>query len=292
MIVASSLFATSTFLSKLLGTGLVGEAIHPLQVTHARFFVALIIAGLLFRFSCGRFDAPDLRMHVARSTLGYLGVAILFTAIIYIPAPDAVALIFLNPIFAMIFAVILLRERVGINRWSAAAVSFAGALFLIRPSGFHADPVALLCILGAVVMGLEITCIKSLSGREPVFQILFLSNLIAFCMASLPLAFVFTMPGPAETLALIGVGATMVSGQMLFISSMKRAESSLVTPYLYSTLIFVIALDFAVLLERPDMVSLLGSLIIVASGAFIAFREARVSGTSGTAPVPQETGRE
>ena len=77
----------------------------------------------------------------------------------------------------MIFAVLIFKEKVGLIRWGAALFSFSGGLLLLRPSlDLSVDPIALLCLFGALIMGLEIICIKILSGKDSVFTILILNN--------------------------------------------------------------------------------------------------------------------
>ena len=278
-VTASLCFAGSTFLSKLLGSGFYGDALHPLQVAHSRFAFGLLTAMLLFLASRRHVVRPHWRLHLLRSTLGWLGIAILFTGVIYIPASDAVALTFLNPIFAMMLAVLILHERVGKHRWTAAIIAFCGGVLLIRPEAAGMNPVALLCLGGAALIGLEIVVIKMLSLREDVFQILLINNAIAATVATIPLFFTFEMPNAAQWGALAAVGVVMVTGQMLFLFAMRSSDASLVAPFIYATLIFVMLFDFGVLGVVPDLISLAGATIIICCGSYIAIREHR-QGTS------------
>ena len=275
-ITASLFFAGSTFLSKLLGTGVFGDALHPLQVTHSRFAFGLVAALVLVLANRRRIVRPHYRLHVLRSALGWLGVGILFTGVVYIPASDAVALTFLNPIFAMIFAVLILRERVGRHRWAAALGAFIGGILLIRPEAAGLNLIALMCLGGAAIIGFEIIIIKMLASREDVFQILLVNNAIAAILASLPLFFVFDMPSATQWVGLAAVGVVMVTGQMLFLFAMRTSNASLIAPFIYATLIFVMLFDFAVLRVVPDVISLTGACIIITCGSYIAWREYRM----------------
>ena len=80
------------------------------------------------------FGTPDdwLERHVY-GTHPNIGVTLMFAAAVYIPLSDATAISFLNPVFAMIFAIPFLGERVGKWRWIAAAISITGAIILLRP---------------------------------------------------------------------------------------------------------------------------------------------------------------
>lgn len=272
-ITASLFFAGSTFLSKLLGTGIFGDALHPLQVTHSRFAFGFVTALVLVLANRRRIVGPHYRLHALRSTLGYLGVGILFTGVVYIPASDAVALTFLNPIFAMIFAVLILHERVGRHRWAAAIGAFAGGILLIRPEAAGINLIALMCLVGAAIIGLEIIVIKILASREDVFQILLINNAIAAILASLPLFFVFAMPSATQWAGLAAVGIVMVTGQMLFLFAMRISNASLIAPFIYATLIFVMLFDYVVLGVIPDFISIPGAGIIITCGSYIAWRE-------------------
>jgi drug/metabolite transporter (DMT)-like permease len=197
----------------------------------------------------------------------------LFTGVLYIPASDAVALTFLNPIFAMVFAVKILMERIDNQRWWAAAIALFGGILLIRPEASGLNLIALLCIFGAIIIGVEIVVIKLLTSREGVFQILVINNTIASLLATVPLMFVFVMPTATQWLALTAVGVIMVIGQLLFLFAMKAADASLVSPFIYSTLIFLGTLDYFILDVQPDSISLFGGALIIASGSYIALKE-------------------
>ena len=272
-VLASFFFASSTFLSKLLGSGEWGDPLNPLQIAHARFAFGLMTALALAVFVDLRLTRPNLKLHVLRSACGWTGIAILFTGVLYIPASDAVALTFLNPIFAMVFAVKILMERIDKQRWWAAAIALFGGILLIRPEANGLNPIALLCIFGAIIIGVEIVVIKLLTLREGVFQILVINNAIAVLLASIPLIFVFMMPTASQWLALTVVGVTMVIGQLLFLLAMKAVDASLVSPFIYSTLMFVGTLDYFILDVQPDAISLFGGALIIASGSYIALRE-------------------
>ena len=136
---------------KRQGNTLASDSIHPFQIVYARFFFAFIIVSVLVFFKKTKFKNPNLSLHTLRSACGWAGVAILFSGVIYIPASDAVAITFLNPVFAMLLAIFVLNERFKINRWIAVVVSLLGTVVLLRPSlDFGSNLFAYLCLAGAV----------------------------------------------------------------------------------------------------------------------------------------------
>ena len=277
MLGASFCFAFAAILTKSLGTNVFGEGVHPLQIAHARFLFSFILLVSFWYIFKPKVKFSNVKLHLFRSIFGWLGVSILFTSILYIPVSDATALTFLNPIFAMIFAVLVFKEKVGLIRWGAALFSFSGGLLLLRPSlDLSVDPVALLCLFGALIMGLEIICIKILSGKDSVFTILILNNFFAMCIGTLVVPFFFVLPGFLESIVLLTIGIFMLTGQFCFINSLKGAETSFLMPFFYTTLIFVISLDLIIFNSLPDKISYIGAFIIILGSIIVAFREWRV----------------
>ena len=125
-------------------------------------------------------------------------------------------------------------------------------------------------------MGLEIICIKILSGKDSVFTILILNNFFAMCIGTLVVPFFFVLPGFLELSFLLTIGIFMLTGQFCFINSLKGAETSFLMPFFYTTLIFVISLDLIIFNSLPDKISYTGALIIIFGSIIVAFREWRV----------------
>ena len=187
---AAFLFGLGSVLSKKVGYSDAGNGIHPFQIVYARFFFAFIIVSSIVLFKKAKFKSLNLRLHLIRSACGWTGVAILFSGVIFIPASDAVAITFLNPVFAMLLAIFVLKERLKINRWIATFISLLGMLVLLRPTlDFESNIFAYLCLAGAFIMGVKILLIKLLSEREPFLQILFVNNLTATLIGVVPMIF-------------------------------------------------------------------------------------------------------
>ena len=207
LIISAAVFIAATALmAKMLGTDGYGAPLHALQISHGRFlfaFAGLLVAALVLR---PRLSAPHWKLHVARTSFGWAGVTLMFASVAYIPLADATAISFLNPVFAMMLAIPLLRETVGRMRWSAAVLALVGAFILLRPTPDSFQPAALLALGAAVIMGMELIFIKKLAGRENPFQILFVNNLIGLCIATCAVIAVWQMPTAAQWGLLAGIG--------------------------------------------------------------------------------------
>ena len=275
MLTATAFIAGTMVLAKTIGTGVLGEPLHPLQVSHARFVFAFAAIGIATLAMRPKFTRPNLPVHIGRTTFGWGGVTLMFAAVAFIPLPDATAISFLNPVFGMLLAIPLLGERVGPWRWTAAGLALVGAMILLRPGPDTFQWAGLLSLGAAALLGMELIFIKKLADREPPFQILLINNGLGLCIATLAVIPFWEAPTPNQWLALAGIGVLMAGAQTCFINAMGRADASFVTPFSYLTLIFAALYDTLFFGQIPDAVSWLGAAIILSGAALLAWREGR-----------------
>lgn len=273
ILAATAFIAGTSLLAKMAGAG--PEGLSAVQIVQGRFLFALLgfsAVGLIIR---PRFTRPDMRLHIGRTSVGWLGVTLMFAAVQFVPLSDATAITFLNPVFAMFLAMPVLSEKVGPWRWGAAALALVGALVLIRPGPGTFEPGALIALAAAIAMGTEITFLKILSGREPPFQVLLVYNGLGLIIATIAALFVWRWPSPEQWLIMAGIGFIMATAQSLYLQAMRRADASFVMPFSYATLIFASLYDFAVFHVIPDTLSFIGAGIILTGGLLLAWREGR-----------------
>ena len=101
--------------------------------------------------------------------------------------------------------------------------------------------------------------------------------MLATCIGTVVLPFFFKLPFWEETGALICVGLLMLLGQLCFINAIKRGETGFLMPFFYTTLIFVILIDFFIFYSVPDRISFAGATIIIFSAIIVAIKEPRIS---------------
>ena len=276
ILTATAFIAGTMLLAKLIGTGALGDPLHPLQISHGRFMFAFMTIGTAALILRPRVTRPDLRIHVGRTLFGWGGVTCMFAAVAFIPMSDATAISFLNPVFGMLLAIPLLGERVGPWRWLAAAMALIGALILLRPGPDTFQVATLIALAAALLMGMELIFIKKLADREAPLQILLINNALGLGISSLAVLPVWGMPTGPQWAALIGIGVLMAAAQTCFINAMARADASFVTPFSYVTLFFAAIYDLIVFDVWPDWVSWTGACVILAGAAWLAWREGRI----------------
>lgn len=273
MLVATALIAGTMVAAKVLGSDVLGPALHPLQISHGRFLFALLAIVTACVAVRPQMTAPAWRIHFGRSLFGWLGVTAMFAAVAVIPLGDATAISFLNPVMCMLLAIPLLGERVGKWRWLAATLALGGALILLRPGSEIFQPAAWLALAAAVLLGMELIFIKKLANREAPFQILLINNGIGWILASTVMIPFFLAPTSSQWVVLAALGLMMASAQACFVNAMARADASFITPFSYVTLIFATLYDFLLFDVIPDAISWFGAAVILSGATLLATRE-------------------
>ena len=247
MIAASSLIGMTTIIAKILGQSFKGESLHPLQVSAGRFGFAILTLLILLLIKRYKFEKPHYLIHFSRSIFGWLGVTCMFAAVTLIPVSDAISISFINPVFAMILALLILKERVSPVRWLAAGIALGGSIILLRP-GYDSFQLASLIAFGAALcFGIEVILIKKLSSMEAPLQILSINNSIGFVISITAASFVWVDPSDRQWVELFALGVIMVTAQSLFIQAMRSSDASYVLPYSYLTLVFAAIYDIWIL---------------------------------------------
>ncbi len=260
-------------MAKVLGTETLGPALHPMQISAARFIVALLCLLCVFAVRPISFDGTPWSLHIKRSIAGWSGVTCLFAAAILMPLADANAISFLSVIVSMVLSVWILREKVGPRRWMAAAIALLGALLITRPGTSAFQPAAMVAVLAAIFIGIEVMFIKQLSGREPVFRILIINNLVGASISLVVVGFVWQTPSTAQWLLLFLIGALMLGVQATNIMAMQRSDASFIAPFWYATPAFTAVLDYLVFGQAVALISATGICLIVFAGIVISWRE-------------------
>ena len=267
MVGASALVAVTTLIAKSLGVG--GADTHglsPFQVSAGRFvfaFLTLLFVVMLRPKLRPSVDGTAWRWHLLRSLSGWSGITCMFAAAARMPLAEATSISFLSPLVTMAIAIILLGESITIRKFLAAAIALLGGVLILRPGTEAFQPAAFFALGAAVLLGTESIFIKKLSDTEPAMRILLINNGIGATVSIIVASFVWSPPGAEQWVLLVALGAFMVSGQALYIQSMKRGAASQVAPAFYSVLLFATLYDFIIFGVLPVFLAVVGAILIL-----------------------------
>ncbi|MCR9126509.1 MAG: DMT family transporter [Rhodobacteraceae bacterium] len=239
----------------------------------------------VFGFICRLQKAPlwpraALSGPVVLRNLGELVGSVGFiTALALTPISSASAILQATPLMVTLGAALFLREPVGWRRWSAILAGFFGVMLVIRPGGESFDAMSLFAVQGVIGLAIRDLATRRVPPQTSSMQLSFL----AF-VTLVPAAGVLALAGGAPpvwpgagTWAMLGAAIAFgVLSYYAIVAAMRIGEVSFVTPFRYSRIVFALAIGFVVFGERPDMLTWVGAVLIVASGLYTLIREQRL----------------
>ena len=205
---------------------------------------------------------------LSRSLLGLMGVILSFYAINYLVLSDASMLNKISPFFVTLFAVFFLKEKLTKIQIPVLIIVFIGALLIIKPQFNFSVVPSLAGFLSAMCAGATYTIIRFLRDREKpstiVFYFSFVSVVVMFPLMMLN----YQKPTMIQLLYLIGIGIFAGIAQFALTNAYRYAPASEVSIYDYTSIIFSGLIGFVVWSEVPDLLSVMGSLLIIGVAIF------------------------
>lgn len=273
MVAATVLFVCMNAIAKVLSAHLPAvEIVWARSAGHFVFIVGLLGPGHgWWRL----FETKSLRLQIGRSLLQVGSQMLFFTAIGHVQLADATSVSFTAPFIVAALAGPMLRERVGVDHWAAIGVGFAGALIVIRPGG-GMNPYLLLILGSSVCYALYQLLTRHVAAFDPPETSVTYSALVGTVLLSIVVPFSWTAPpGAGSWAGLFALGILGGLGHYLVAHALAVAAASIISPFHYVQLIWAAAVGYAVFGDVPSGWTWLGATVIIASGLFIAVKEAR-----------------
>jgi len=270
MIMGSTIFlASSDAMAKYLSRDL-----PALEIAWLRFTVfVLIMAPAVLMSSPNAMRSARPVLQVLRG-LGILTSAVVFIiALRFLPIAEATSTGFVAPIFVTGLSLLFLGEKVGVRRWVATVAGLIGVLVIVRPGTSAFQGASMLPVLSALGWACALVLTRRIAGHDSAVTTMAFSALVGFLLLSVVVPFVWVTPGWREIGIGAGVGVLSVIGHWIVVRAFRYADASLLAPFSYSQLLWVCALGFFVFGEVPDVWTLGGAAIIIASGVYTAHRE-------------------
>ncbi len=268
IIAAGFCFACMTLFLKLAGDA------SSFEKSFFRNFVAIFFAYGILRKKGIPFSMngrENFKYLFARSFVGCLGIFCNFYAVDHMVIADANMLNKLSPFFAIVFSYFLIHEKVKPYQAFCVLMAFSGALLILKPGGdtLTSFP-ALIGLLGGMFAGFAYTNVRlaSMHGVPGPFIVLFFS--IFSCLMSIPFSIPhFVILKPIQLLFLLLSGLAATGGQFGITTAYSLVPAREISVYDYSQILFAAILGMLILGEVPDMLSILGYVVICTAGVIM-----------------------
>jgi drug/metabolite transporter (DMT)-like permease len=281
---AAATYALMASLLKLAGER--GVIAPEMVFYRAMFGIPIVLAWVLLGPGLSSLRPVRPSAHLARSILGAVSILATFQALIMLPLAAAITIGFTAPIFATLLSAAILREPVGLRRWTAVALGFAGIVIATRPGEVALPLLGIaVAVFSALGQGSVTVTLRHLGRTENPASIVFW--FFAFCTlcGGIGLPF-YGRVHDATTFALLVAGGTAGGAmQLMMTAALRLAPVSVVAPFDYSQILWAVLLGWTIWGTAPDWATLAGAALIAASGLYTAFREHRLR-IRAAPPVP------
>tara|TARA_S200000501_G_scaffold32189_1_gene26954 strand:+ start:630 stop:1580 length:951 start_codon:yes stop_codon:yes gene_type:complete len=222
----------------------------------------------------------------------FFGFSFFYISLTYMTLATANALFFCCPFFVSILAIIFLKEKIGIRRWSAIITGFIGVYIVLNPDFSNFNYMKLAPIACALCYAISMTITKVTSDKDSVYtQMLHLY--IGAIIISI-LFFIFTGKGQFNNFNdptfqfifrewftnpsyawpfIISMGLISVLAFYFILNAYSIASPSVVSLFEYSLIIWAILIGYILFDNVPSTRTLFGAIIIIFAGIYIYLRE-------------------
>lgn len=292
---AAVCFSCVDVLIKFLSDG------YPLyQITFLRTLVALSLIGAIVGITGKGADlkTTHFKIQMLRGLLVVFANFLFFLGIAALPLAEAVAIFFVSPLLIAVFSILFLGETVGPRRWAAIMVGFLGVLIVLRPGTDAFQTAALLPIGAAISYGLLHILTRRIGTTDSTTSLVFYTQLVMLAVSSgAGLAFghgnfnvykhpsatfllrAWVWPSPVDTALIVALGITIAAGGFAISAAYRRSDAAFIAPFEYVAMPFALVFGIVIFAEYPDRTALFGIALILGSGLFLIWREARIRRT-------------
>ena len=268
---AVALFAVLDTTAKYLSTQM-----DIMQIAWARytgaFVLTLFVSNPITQPALLR--SGNLKLQIVRAVLLVASTVLNFMALRYMQLDEVLSIIFTFPFVVAIASGPLLGEWIGWRRWSAICFGFAGVLVITRPGFGAVHPAALFSLAATICYGIYAVITRIVSRVDSNATSLFFNNAIGALLMLPVIPFVWTAPSNwIIALMLIGTGLLGSLGHFFLIAGHRIAPASVLSPFIYTQLVWVVILGYVVFDHIPNQWTVAGAAMVICSGLYLLYRE-------------------
>ena len=252
------------------------QTYSPFQITMMRYWGFAAFSLLLVMRQAPLRQALNSKVPVWQVLRGVLLMADIWffaLALRTVPLGELQAITVVYPLLVTMFAIPILGEKVGIFRFVAVAVGFAGALVIVRPGGLPLDWGVGFALSSATLYAVYIVITRKVSQYDSAATSMTYTAIIGLIMSGVVGVFFWQPMGWSDFALVVIVMGTTCAGHGLMVHALSMAPASVVQPFNYFSLPWAIGLSAVVFGHWIDPISLIGAAIIVAAGLVVMARE-------------------
>lgn len=253
----------------------ISKDVPPFEMVFFRnLFSVFLLLPWAIKNKIGMLHTKRWNLYGLRAISGVTGMCMLFYSLTIVPLTEAISLTFTVPLFTTIMAVILLKEKVNLQRWAAIAIGFLGVLVILRPGSDTFQYGSLLVVATTFFWSISNILVKKLTKTDN-FKVIVFYMVMIMTPISLPIALTnWQTPDLRQLLLMLLLAFITNQAQFAMTKSYSKADMNVVLPFDFSRLIFITIFAYIFFGEVIDIYSAIGAVIIFSSSLYVAKKEA------------------
>ena len=215
------------------------------------------------------YKSKNIKLQILRSFLSVIESGCFVLSFKYLSLADAHSIGSLSPVIVVALSAIILKEKVSPKIWVAIFIGFIGVLIILRPTSSIFDPKALLPLVAAFMLGLYQVVTKKVSEDDTNETSLFYTSIIGLIIMTLLATNFWTPIESSSYVMFLAIGIFFSLGLYLQIIALSKARASILQPFHYTLIFWAIIFGYIFYNDVPDMFTIVGAIIITASGIFV-----------------------
>lgn len=231
------------------------------ELVLARSIISLTISFVIIKRQNLPVFGTNKKWLLIRGISGTIALTIFFYTIHYLPLAVASTVQYLAPIFTIIFAMMLLKEKVRPLQWLFIGMSFIGVAVIALDKTLNSTAETTISylwlglgILAAVFSGIAYTAIMKLKSTDKPITVVFYFPLVAIPFMVILCLFDFTIPRGIEWLYLLIIGIFTQIAQILLTKALHLGKASTIIPFQYLGAIYAFFIGFFVFNETLSFI--------------------------------------
>jgi drug/metabolite transporter (DMT)-like permease len=263
----SALDATAKWLTPRIGV---------VETTWIRYLASFIVVSAVLN----PWTYPTLAItkrpwvQLIRSTVLLASTLLNFIALQYLQLTETMTIMFMQPFLVALASAFLLGEKVGPRRLAAIGVGFIGVILVTRPGAGGIHWAAIYSFIGVGCYAAYAMMTRMLVGHDSSETTMFYSSVAGLVLLTPVMPFTWSATPDLFTLAMMMmVGFWGAIGHWLLILAHRHASAAVLSPFLYTQIVWMILLGYLVFGDLPDRWTLAGAAIVIMSGIYLLHRE-------------------
>ncbi len=254
---------------------LMQEELDPIQLITIRSWILITLMFGYYSFTKQRHKIRPNKpvVQIVRGMFGFLAPYCFFVSLKVLPLADATVIFFSGTLMVTALSWPLLREPIGVHRWSAVILGFGGVIIAINPGGQGQAIGYIYCLIGSLSYALLFISGRWLSKSESVASLVFSFSLGMAIVCTALVGFVWVPISSASLAAIFLFSILALSGHACLTTAFSKAPVGVISPFEYSALIWSVVLGYLIWDDIPSGNVFVGAAIIVLCGLYVVYRE-------------------